>query len=255
MKIQYALSLWNFSHYAKTKTLEEELDRVRQMGYGIELWGYWREIKDLYAPLHRQRLKAALGDMPVSLHTAFAHSLPEHQSQIDAAQDLGASVLVVHEDEFYQRQEPKLDTALCREVVAYAADRGVQMALENGQLAFLEQALEAVDGLRICLDVGHVYLVDPSMSDFMAALKTHIVHLHLQDILTPPEVGLPKAYADHYIPGTGGIPLADWELLASTLQSIDYHGTAVVEVRPRNPFQTALLGRRFFEDLIQSPAD
>jgi hypothetical protein len=39
-------------------------------------------------------------------------------------------------------------------------------------------------------------------------------------------------------------------LLVATLREIDFDGTAVFEIRPRNPYQTAYLGRRFFDSLL-----
>ena len=250
MRIQYAISLWNFRHYARVGSLEQELDQIRTLGYGVELWGKWRNIEDLYGESQRARLKAALGDMPLSLHTGFAYSFSEYKAQVDAAHDLGAHIVVAHSDEFYTDDSGALDVGLCRDVVAYAAERGVCIALENGQLPFLERAIAAVEGLRICLDVGHVYLTDVPMGDFLAALKSHLVHLHLQDVLPPVEADLPHAGADHYILGTGGIPGEDWELLTATLQEMDFEGTVVFEIQPRNPYQTAHLGRRFFDSLL-----
>ena len=85
------------------------------------------------------------------------------------------------------------------------------------------------------------------------ALKSHIVHLHLQDTLPPVEMGLPHALADHYMMGTGGILGEDWELLADTLLETGFDGTAVFDIRPRNPYQVAHLGERFFENLVDAP--
>jgi sugar phosphate isomerase/epimerase len=249
MKIQYAISLWNYSHYATVGSLEQELSLIRESGYGVELWPRWRGEHYLYGLPQRASVQAALGHMPVSLHSAIVRSFAEHQAQVDAAHDLGAKVLVIHSDEFYG-QPRQLDVGLCREVVAYAAQQGVQIALENGQLPFLEHALAVVDGLKICLDVGHVYLTDEPMSAFLSTLNAHIVHLHLQDILASAESGLPGAAADHYVPGTGGIPSEDWHLLVDTLREIEFDGTAVFEIRPHNPHQTAFLGRRFFNRLL-----
>ncbi len=246
MNIQYAISLWNFSHYAQVASLEEELAQIRDLGYAVELWSRWPGKQSLYARSERDSLKAALAGMPVSMHTGFAYTLAEQQVQIDAARDLGASVLVVHPDEFFLGgEEGRLDVALCRDVVAYAAERGVRIALENGPLAFLERAISAVDGLKFCLDIGHVYFTDEPLSAFLDALKPYLIHLHLQDILPLAEQELPYPGRDHYVPGTGGIPEKDWEPLAATLQEIDFDGTAVFEIRPRNPYQTAYLGSQF----------
>ena len=250
MNVQYAISLWNYSHYPGTGTLEQELAGIRELGYGVELWAQWKDGPSLYAGSERSRLKAALAGMPVSLHSAIVRGFDQQRAQIDAAQDVGAGVLVVHSDEFYAGDSRELDVVLCRDVVAYARDHGVCIALENGPLPFLETALAAVEDLRICLDVGHVYLTDDTMPAYLAGLKGRIVHLHLQDILTPVELGLPGAASDHYTPGTGGIPQEDWRLLAAHLQEIGFDGTAVFEIRPRNPYQTAILGRRFFDGLF-----
>jgi len=249
MKIQYAISLWNYSHYATSGSLEQELSLIRESGYGVELWAWWRGERYLYGLPQRASVKAALGYMPVSLHSAIVQSFAEHQAQVDAARDLGAKVLVVHSDEFYG-QPRQLDVGLCREVVAYATQQGVHIALENGQLPFLEHALAAVDGLKICLDVGHVYLTDEPMLAFLSTLKAHIIHLHLQDVLSPAESGLPGTVPDHYVPGTGGIPAEDWHLLVATLRESGFDGTAVFEIRPQNPHQTAFLGQRFFNSLL-----
>ena len=250
MKVRYAISLWNFSHYPGVGTLEQELAAIRDLGYGVELWAQWKDGPSLYAESERSRLKAALAGMPVTMHSAIVRTFEEQRAQIDTACDLGAGVLVVHSDEFYAGDSRELDASLCRDVVAYARERGVCVALENGQLPFLETALAAVEDLRICLDVGHVYLTDDTMQACLAGLKGRIVHLHLQDILTPVEVGLPGAASDHYTPGTGGIPLEDWRLLAAHLDEIGFDGTAVFEIRPRYPYQTASLGRRFFDGLL-----
>lgn len=255
MRIQYAISLWNFSHYAHVNSLEQELGQIRELGCGVELWGWYRRTQNLYSESRRLRLKQMLGDMPVSMHSALVHSLTEHKTQVDAAHDLGARVVVVHPNEFFADEQGTLDVPLCRDVVAYAAEWGVCIALENlphtgQQLPFLEQAIAAVDGLRICLDVGHIYSTDTPMRHYLTTLKSHIVHLHLHDTISPAEIGLPDVGAGHYIPGSGSIPNEDWELLAATLREIGFDGTAVFEIRPRNPYQTARLGMRFLGGLF-----
>ncbi len=139
---------------------------------------------------------------------------------------------------------------LASDAVAYAADHDVRLALENGQLSFLVDAIENVEGLGICLDVGHVYFTPNPMSEFLEILKDRIIHLHIQDILPKTEDSLPRTARDHYTPGTGGVPAADWELLAETLKEVDFQGTAVFEILPRNPLQTALWGVNFMQKLL-----
>jgi sugar phosphate isomerase/epimerase len=255
MRIQYSISLWNYSHYASLQSLEHELALIRAQGYGVELWSPWRGEADLFDQVGRARLRPILQGMRVSLHTAVVNTFELHRKQIDAAADLGAEVVVLHSDDLLATDRVSLDVPLARDVVSYAADHGVKLALENGQLRFLERAIEEVDGLGICLDVGHVYLTPDPMSSFLDALKHHIIHLHLQDVASDADACLPGSADDHYVPGTGAIPEADWELLAETLREIDFQGTAVLEIRPRTPLQTALLATRFLEPILGNGSD
>jgi sugar phosphate isomerase/epimerase len=251
MQIHYSISLWNFTHYFNAPSLEQVLDLVRAQGYGIELWGGWRDEPDLYAPAGIRRLKPCLADMRVSLHTALVTTFDLHRKQIDAANQLGAEILVLHSDDLYLPGTKILDVDLAHQVVAYAGQAGVRLALENGQLPFLKNAFEQVPGLFFCLDVGHVYLTTENMTSFLSAFKSRLIHVHLQDILSAPETGLPKAGKDHYILGTGGIPLPDWQLFCATLAEIDYSGSAVFEIQPRQPLQTALISKMFFQKLLE----
>ena len=251
MQIRYAVSLWNYSHYVDVPSLERVLALLRDQGYGVELWSPWREERDLFDPVGRARLKHALDGMEVSLHTAGANTLELHHKQIDAAAYLGAEVVVLHTDDIFTRGKSDLNVALAREVVGYASSKGVKIALENGELPDLINAIKNVEGLGICLDVGHVYLAGGPMSEFLDALKERIIHLHLQDVLPETESHLPLTEKDHFVPGTGGVPEEDWELLIATLKHIDFQGMAVFEIRPRNPWQTALLGRAFVQELIE----
>ena len=250
MHIEYSISLWNYIHYTGVQSLEREIALIRGQGYGVELWSAWREERDLFDAVGRARLQRILRGMRVSLHTAVVNTFELHQKQIDAAADLGAEVVVLHTDDLVAKDGVSLDLSLARDVVAYAVEHGVRLALENGQRPFLMQAVEEVDGLGVCLDVGHVYLTKDPMSSFLEALRDRIIHLHLQDVLSEAEVGLPGVADDHYIPGTGGIPEADWRLLAATLKEIDFQGIGVFEIRPRNPLQTALQGTRFMEQIL-----
>ena len=250
MRLRYAISLWNYTHYSQAPSLEEICQSLRQEGYGIELWGSWRDEPDLYGQAARHRLQQALAGMAVSLHTAGAPTWALHRKQIDAAAALGAGVVVLHPRDLVASQPGGLDAALARRAVAYAAERGVRLALENGPLPFLAQAAEQVPGLGICLDVGHVYATPDPMAAFLAALGERIIHLHIQDVVAPPEAGLAGAAKDHYVPGTGGIPRADWELLVRTLRQVDYQGLAVFEIQPRRPLQTAFLARGFLAGLL-----
>ena len=250
MNVRYAISLWNFFHGSDMPDLAGTLAFIRHLNCGVELWGWWGGQRGLYAPEHRPMWREALGDMPVSMHSAIVHNAPAHFEQIETAEALGVEVLVVHSDEFFVAGRRELDIPLLRDVVSFGAERQVTVALENGQLPILTQAAAEVPTLKFCLDVGHVYLTDAPMKAFLDLMGERLVHLHIQDILSPAEQDLPNTGQDHYLPGTGGIPAADWQLLRETLTTLDYDGTAVFEVRPRNPYQLAVLGVGFLDHLL-----
>ncbi|MBI5305686.1 MAG: sugar phosphate isomerase/epimerase [Chloroflexi bacterium] len=251
MQIDYSISLWNYTHYANAPSLERILALVREQGYGIELWGAWRDENDLYSDVGCKRLKSTLQGMRVSLHTAVVNTFELHKKQIDAAAELRAPVIVLHPNDLYASGTRELDEALAHQIVAYARARGVKLALENGQLPFIARALERIEGLYACLDVGHVYLTTEPMRKFLDAMKSRLIHLHIQDLETEPLVGvrLPGTGVDHYTPGAGGIPATDWKLLVATLEEINFQGTAVFEIQPYNPLQTALQSRAFLRQV------
>lgn len=253
MKIDYSVSLWNFYHYADVPSLERLIASIKELGFGVELWGAWKDEKDLYDEVGRKRLKYLLDGMKTSLHGVFETNTFElHKKQIDASSELGAEVVVVHMDNLALGDRKHLDAKLSRDVVAYADKRGIRIALENGELSFLSDAIEKVDGLGICLDVGHVYFTQDPMSKYLEVLKGHIIHLHIQDTLPKAEDNLPFTGKDHYIPGSGGITDKDWRLIIATLKEVNFQGTAVFEIQPRNPFQTAFLGKTFMQKLLET---
>lgn len=253
--LHYAISLWNYIHYYRVPDIGRLLENLHRHGYGVELWNAWRDELDLFNKKTRTSIKKALSGMRVSLHTDIGFNSKDfHTQQIEAAADLGASVLVLHSDNLYINGTKELDIPLTQYVVDYGAECGVKVTLENGQLPFLKNALKEISGLSICLDIGHVYLTDEPMQTFLDAFKNNISHLHIQETLSVPErVLLPEddIIIDHYTPGTGGIPQEDWRLLLNTLDDLNFEGMAVFEIQPRNPLQTAFLGKKFINEFEQ----
>ena len=281
MQITYSVALWNYGHYRRVPSLERLLAQLREREYGVEIRESFRDERDLLDQVGRERLRPALQGMTVGLHSAGGNTWGMHQKQIDAAADIGASVIVLHTANLLSKERVALETQqrvlgvywletdqsrkpsdfdldLARQAVAYAAERGVTLALENGidtpPFSLLTSAVENVQGLAICLDVGHLYRPwDPAptpdpMREFLDALREHIVHLHIDDAFPDTELD------DHFAPGTGGIPVADWRLLASALQEVDYRGMAVFEVRPRTPLETAALSKAFMQEYLEDLA-
>lgn len=256
MKIQPAVSLWNFNHYRNTPEIEKILAALQKHNLGIELWNSWYGGQDLYHKSNWRKMKKALAEMPVSLHSEIGvNDRDFHLGQIEAAAEFGAQVLVVHADNLFYPEKKVLNIDLANDLVEYATTCGVTICLENGQLPILAGAIKKIPGLKICLDTGHVYLVRESMSDFMVELQIYIKHVHMQEILSENEqrlVGEQGIILDHYTPGSGGIPGEDWSLFFNSLKQNQYQGLAVFEIQPRNPLQTALLGEEFIQQYLEN---
>ena len=238
MKIDYRMSMWNYTHYARTGSFEEVIRQIADNGYGVEIWPSFKEERDLFGEPQRDRLKKLLAKINTSMHGSSANTLEAHKDQIDTAAYIGADVIVVHPGNLKIHGEVDYDFA--GEVVAYAKERGVTIALENGPLNALEKAIEKMDDLKICLDTGHVYFTNDPMSAYLQVLKPRLVHLHLQDTLPG---------TDHYTLGTGTIPKSDWQLLWDTLHGMDFKGAGVFEIRPRVPLQTVTESMEFLANL------
>ena len=240
MNLDYRISLWNYTHYARKLSLECAVDEIVSNGYGVELWPNWQDDVDLYGEVYRERLRVLLDGVRSSWHSGGVRDLEGNQRQIDTAAHVGSDTIVIHAPSLHLNQD-KPDYGLARDVVAYAKEKGVTIALENGPLATLAGAIENVEDLRICLDTGHVYFTDEPMTKYVDTLKSRLVHLHLQDTL--PNV-------DHYFLGSGIIPKEDWQYLLAALEEIPFSGAGVFEIRPRVPLQTAEISKNFIDGLL-----
>lgn len=259
MQISYAISLWNYMHYAGMPGLERIFDEVRRAGFGIELWqSCWNET-DLYDEIGCRRLKPALEGMPVSVHTVglkSGNTFERHRKQIDAAAYLGAEVFVMHTSDLCPERDAAPDWELARRLVDHANARAVKLALENSNsFDFLVEAFRQAPGLYCCLDTGHVYLANGTMRQYLDAFKDRLIHLHLQNVRPPSLHHLPGDFHDHYIPSPEGIPAEDWQLLYATLEEIDFHGMAVVEIHPPSPVEMAFQTRAYLESVAMSTGD
>jgi sugar phosphate isomerase/epimerase len=229
MELDYRISLWNYFHYNQPGTLERVVGSIREGGYGVEIWPMWSGEENLFDPIYRDRLKLLIRDMPSSIHSGGPDTLEHHRLQIDTAADTESDVIVVHAGHMKLGSESP-DYGFAQSVLDIAHERGITLALENGPLEMLSGALENLEGLKICLDVGHVYFTPDPMKAFVDALKQDIRHLHIQDTL---------GKTDHYTPGTGTIPVEDWTYFFEGLEESGFDGAAVLEIRPREPLQHA----------------
>jgi len=244
MEMDYRISLWNYFHYNRPGTLERVIGEIRDAGYGVEIWPRWSDEGNLFDPIYRERLKLLIGDMPSSIHGGSPGSLEQHLLQIETAAETDCDVIVVHPGQI-KVDNGNRDYEFAQQVVDLARDRGIVIALENGPLEVLQSAVARVEGLGICLDVGHIYSTPNTMTEFVDSLRHNIRHLHLQDTL---------GSTDHYVPGTGRIPRSDWGYLFRCLVEENFHGAAVLEIRPRNPLQHAEQTREFLKEVLPTGA-
>lgn len=247
MKIEYRISMWNYTHFVDTGTLEETVKEIINAGYGVEIWPIWKNDDNLINnPIHWERLKLSLKDTRPSLHSWNVTTFEEHRRQIDAMAYIGGDIIVVHQDHFKLDHIPT-DYDLAREIVAYAKDKGIVMALENqggeNNLQILESTLAEIEDLKICLDTGHILYTPQTMQTYIDSLRKDIVHLHLQD-------SLPQR--DHYVPGTGTIKKDEWRYLFDALKKENFRGAGVFEIKPAGPLLSAQEGKTFLDGLIES---
>ena len=242
----YRVSLWNYGHYSNAGRLEDVVAEIAQVGFGVELWPSWHDTPDLFCPSHRERLRRLLQGVRSSWHSGRVSDFNGHKRQIDCAADCGSDVIVVHAGHMEVAGDHP-DFGFAREVVAYARQRGIMLCLENGALHVIERAIANVDDLMVCIDTGHAYKDSPApgvaptgLRPYLDSLSERIRHLHLQDTL---------AEGDHYTPGTGTIPRADWQCLLHTMRRMGFRGAWVTEIRPRRPVRTALDTFAFLESL------
>lgn len=254
MSYTLALSIWNYEAYTEPKTLEEIAAETAAAGLGLEFWPDWKDQKGLYQPENRSRLIELTKNIPSSLHGGRANTLEEHINQIEAARDTSSRVIVVHDDHL-KLGTNEFDPSFVKEIVQIAKSCGVSIALENpgrsNAFELLCEGLSAAPELSICLDIGHLHCAgDRAFSDYISAFGDRIVHLHLQDVYMTP--GTLKAMSDsHRPPGDCQIPLNEWICLLDWIETSDFDGFAVLEVRPFTPIEIAQRTSEFLQSLTK----
>jgi sugar phosphate isomerase/epimerase len=158
-------------------------------------------------------------------------SIAELRRCVDVFADLGARWMNVHPD----RHAPMHDRpffvekniATLRELLPYAAERGVGLMVENlpgdfNTVQQLGELLEPLPELGLHLDVGHANLlvVHSTVEELLRAYGTRLRHVHLHDNK--------GGGADLHLPlGTGSV---DVRGAIRGLQAIGYDGTITLEV-------------------------
>jgi sugar phosphate isomerase/epimerase len=165
----------------------------------------------------------------------------------DVAEQLGASVVVVHPPFRWQRDYARdFEVGLART----QAETPVKFAVENlyplRARATAEVAAYAphwnpleLDCEHVTLDLSHTAVSDSDALEMASDLGRRLAHLHLTDGTRP---GLPD---EHLVPGRGTQPCGP---VLDLLTSTGYQGMVVVEISTRR----ALSGQERYADLEES---
>ena len=145
--------------------------------------------------------------MKVSAHSNGATTLSEHKFQIEAINDLGAEILVIHRNELCSPGTDNPNFDLIHEIIEFADSCNVRLAMENllsrNELLLLNQILSKVPRLGICMDISHAYFTPIPLENYLEELKGRIIHVHLQDTRPESEALIPWSDRNNCIPGTG----------------------------------------------------
>jgi sugar phosphate isomerase/epimerase len=181
-------------------------------------------------------------------------SLQELRRCVDVFAELGAGWMNVHPDRhapMHSRRffvERNLETL--RELLPYAADRGVGLMIENlpgdfNTAAQIGELLDPLPELALHLDVGHANLqtARSTAEELLLAYGSRLRHVHLHDNK--------GGGADLHLPlGTGTV---DVRAAVQLLQRLGYDGTITLEVFTPDPhhlvYSRDLLQRVWMEEL------
>ncbi|NLX07934.1 MAG: sugar phosphate isomerase/epimerase [Phycisphaerae bacterium] len=221
--------------FGTEKKLCEQIDLYRDVGYYARRKQFLRDLGMRLASLHPG------SDFTVPEKTRRRQMLEELKRAADVAVLLGAPVLVFH-DGWDKPKDAKQRDQKFRQVVDafteladYAAQYDLKLAFENHGL-FSETGPES---RRVCravkrknfgvtYDSGNYQIMGEDALRGLQAVKTHINHVHLKDVI---ERDGQKEYA-----AIGEGPI-DFSAILKTLAEIGYDGYIMVEYEGPNPFE------------------
>jgi sugar phosphate isomerase/epimerase len=216
--------------------IDEQIAHIAQAGFSHVSLGANADHSGYLSASGRKRLKALVQQNGLSIDTVHGprmdlpDSVPQLTALIEAADDLGAPVVVVHagpfafdEAELPTRLKAVLQTG--RTVEPVARNRGIKVALENvlpgPATQLVKTALDTLDPtcFGFCYDSAHDQIGGPKPLDLLASMGNKVFAVHFSDRVAD--------FVDHLPPGEGWI---DWERMAATLRSTVFTGPLLFEV-------------------------
>ena len=238
-----SVSTWSYLVTYRAKAdLTSAIEQIKADGFGIELWAKWGACPEEFDRERWPALKEMLGGCArVSVHAGEKDNILQ---DIELAAYMNAEVLVVHGSNLglpVANDEPVEGWNKAEEVAAYARERDVAVAFENGPPAVMREAVKRL-GLGVCIDIGHAYLGQPDPRDrpalaLLEEFGDSIIELHLADNHTVTD--------EHLMPGDG---VADWPGICEWIHRTEFAGPCVLELDTPDPRESALITRRFIEE-------
>ena len=262
--MKFGISTWNFLRtYGEKADLYTAVEHILRENFGLELWLDWYVAPELIERKRWGHLKEICrNNVGLSFHSSLTRVFDIRilKEEIELCRFLEGDVLVAHPrslglevgtldySESFKPSEPDIDRVV--EIVEYAEERGVYLALENGLFTVLKRVRDRIRaaGLEknfgICLDTGHANLYrNSSMLEqfFEVIFDTDIItykdllHIHISDNLGTVD--------QHVSPGEGNI---DWSVVVPRLANLTHKGQILFELNtPEDPLVSAKNARDF----------
>jgi len=215
----------------------KQVDELREAGFD------YAELDLTWITWEPARLREEAETLSKWLPLLTAHLPPSHFHQaslarfvgfMDALAPLGIRIFNAHflEARSAPRVSPEAKTSWFADLVKAASDRRVEVTVENVDEPpdVLRKVLDAVPGLRYCLDVGHAHLDRRTDGgrEYLAALGDRLGLAHIHD-----NHGGHGEPGDEHLPfGQGTIDLPR-DVLA--LKARGYDGHATLEIFKGTP--------------------
>ena len=262
--MKFCISTWNYlANYGDKAELFAAAEEIRKTGFGIELFLNWPAESTIFQRDNWPNIRKRCGNPKrLSLHSGVVRSFSEEaiREEIDLCRYLAADLLVLHPrslgveegtlDLYPSAQLDDADLRRIIDIVKYARDRGVVLALENGTLEVLQRIRDHVkagldaDNFGICIDTGHANLHREQDASYLLRLieefQDQLIQIHLSDNLGKSD--------EHNLPGKGNI---EWPEVISSLKAMDFKGPFVLELRTPDPPGSAKAARDFVLDLYE----
>lgn len=256
--MKFGITTWNFlKTYGERADLYTAVEKIRRENFGLELYLDWYVAPELFERKRWDHLKRICrNNVGLSFHSRLIKFFDIRilKEEIELCRFLEGDNLVVHPRsvgldmkalDYIPSVEPSEgDIDRIVEIVGYAGEKGVCLALENGPFAALKRVRDRIqtEGLGknfgICLDTGHANLHrkhDPSLLEhFLEEFSDDLLHVHISDNLGDID--------EHTSPGKGNI---DWPAVMSHLTRMRLKGQIIFEMNTSDPIGSAKNARDF----------